>query len=897
METTAEAHTSEIAKAYDPSGVEGHWVARWEELGVFKADVASAKPPFVLACPPPNVTGSLHLGHAVNGTIQDILARARRMQGFEVLWQPGTDHAGIATQYVVEKKLYREERKTRHDLGREAFLERVWAWKQESGDAIYGQFKRLGASLDYDRWRFTMDEGYSRAVRKAFVTLYERGLVYRGNRMINWCPSCLTSLSDLEVSSVEQADALYHVRYPLVDGTGELVVATVRPETMLGDVAVAVHPEDARYAALVGAHVRLPLTDRELPVIADTHVEPEFGTGCLKITPAHDMNDFEIGQRHGLETRNTLTPQGFLNDAAGPYAGLERHKARKQIVADLQAGGFLVKEEPYTHNVGHCSRCDAVLEPYLSDQWFVRMSDLAGPAIDVVEQGKVTFHPARWGDVYLDWMRNIKDWNISRQLWWGHQIPVWYCEQGHVSVCETDPAACVTCGATALTRDPDVLDTWFSSALWTYATLGWPDDTPELAKFHPTQVLSTARDIIYLWVARMIFTSLAFRDEIPFSQVIIHATILDPEGRRMSKSKGTGVDPLLVMDKYGTDATRFWLAGAGTSSQDVRYREEKIETYRNFANKLWNATRFVLMKAAAPGSAAPAWQGDPGAREPLASAVDRWIISRLHRLVDDVTRAVDAFAFSEATAALYEFTWNELCDWYLELAKGRLEAGDEDVRRVLAEVMDTLVRLLHPFMPFITEEINQLLVARGWAPAADTLQRRTWPVADAGSLDLAAEREMGLLIDTVRALRNMRAELRVEPAKVAPEVVIVPTAEDHDLLARVAPSIARLGRTERVSVAPVGSAGPAGRCATGLAGENQIFLPLAGFGDVLAREAARLGKEIAALEGEQQRVAGQLGNEAFVAKAPAAVVAKLRARQDELNGQLEALRRQLESWT
>ncbi|MEB3328430.1 MAG: class I tRNA ligase family protein, partial [Candidatus Sericytochromatia bacterium] len=477
------------------------------------------------------------------------------------------------------------------------------------------------------------------------------------------------------------------------------------------------------------------------------------------------------------------------------------------------------------------------------------------------------------------------------------QIPVWYCDQGHVTVAESDPTACSSCGATGLTQDPDVLDTWFSSALWTYATLGWPDETPELARFHPTQVLSTARDILYLWVARMIFTSLAFRGEIPFSQVIIHATILDPEGRRMSKSKGTGVDPLLVMDKYGTDATRFWLAGAGTSSQDVRYREEKIETYRNFANKLWNATRFVLMKAAGPGNPAPAWSGEAATRQPLASAVDRWIISRLHRLIGEVTRAVDGFAFSEATAALYEFTWNELCDWYLELAKPRLEAGDGDVRRVLAEVMDTLVRLLHPFMPFITEEINELLVTRGWAPAAETLQRRAWPAADAASLDPAAEREMGLLIETVKTLRNVRAELRVDPAKVAPEIVIVATAADEALLARMAPLVARLGRADRVIIAPAGSAGPEGRCATGLAGENQIFLPLSGFGDVLAREVGRLGKEITSLEGEQQRVSSQLANEAFVAKAPPAVVEKLRARRDEIQGQLEALRRQLASWS
>ncbi len=882
---------TEIAKAYEPHEVEARWVARWTELGVFHADPTSTKPAFALACPPPNVTGSLHLGHAVNGTVQDILARTKRMQGFEVLWQPGTDHAGIATQFVVEKKLYKEEKKTRHDLGREEFLKRVWAWKQEYGDTIHGQYKRLGASLDYDRWRFTMDESYSHAVRKAFVALYEKGYIYRGNRMINWCTSCLTSLSDLEVTQKEQADKLYHVRYPLASGQGELVVATVRPETMFGDMAVAVNPNDDRYKALVGQLVKLPLTDRTIPVIADEHVEVDFGTGALKITPAHDMNDYEIGLRHNLEVRNTLTPRGILNEAAGPYAGQHRDKARKLVVADLEEQGFLTKIEDYTHNVGRCSRCDTVLEPYLSDQWFVRMDELAKPAIDVVESGEVKFHPDRWGGVYLDWMRNIRDWNISRQLWWGHQIPIWYCPDGHYTTGETDPTACATCQKTELTRDNDVLDTWFSSALWTYATLGWPDETPELAKFHPTTVLSTARDIIYLWVARMIFTSLAFRKEIPFSHVIIHATILDPEGRRMSKSKGTGVDPLVVMDKFGTDAARFWMAGAGTSSQDVRFREEKIETYRNFANKLWNASRFVLMKAAPEGSGVPARPAR------LESAVDRWIVSRLHAVVADVTRHIEAFDFSDATTALYEFTWNELCDWYLELAKPRLDAGDESVRWVLREVLDTLLRLLHPFMPFITEEIHQLLVARGWSEAAETLQHRAWPQADPTAADPEAEAEMGLLIETVRTLRNMRAELKIEPAKLAPKVFIVATPADRAALERISGLIARMARAEEVVVAGLDAPPDAGKAATGLAGENQVILPLEGFGDVIAKEVTRLQKELVNLEQEQGRVHGQLGNEAFVGKAPAAVVDKLRARQEEIGTQLETIRQQLAKWT
>jgi valyl-tRNA synthetase len=562
----------------------------------------------------------------------------------------------------------------------------------------------------------------------------------------------------------------------------------------------------------------------------------------------------------------------------------------------LDAAGFLVKTEPYTHAVGRCSRCDTVLEPYLSDQWFVRMQELAAPAIAAVESGKIRFHPERWGQVYLEWMRNIQDWNISRQLWWGHQIPVWYCPDGHVTVGESDPAVCSVCQSEALTRDPDVLDTWFSSALWTYATLGWPDKTPELAKFHPTQVLSTARDIIYLWVARMIFTSLEFLDEIPFSDVIIHATILDPEGRRMSKSKGTGVDPLLMMDKYGTDATRFWLAGAGTSSQDVRFREEKIEIYRNFTNKLWNASRFVLTKAAGaetkPRRRAP---GEP--RQKPASPVDRWILSRLHGLIRDVTTHIDHYAFAEATQALYDFTWNEFCDWYVELAKPRLEAGDAAIRDVLAEVMDTLLRLLHPFMPFITEEIQQQLVAQGWASPSDTLLQREWPAFDPEALDPGAEEEMALLVGTVRALRNMRAELRVEPAKLAPDVCIRVAEKDKPAFERLSALIARLGRAERVALLNEDDVVDTTRSATAMVGENLIVLPLSGFGDVLTREITRLKKEVTALEQERSRVLQQLANEAFVAKAPPAVVEKLRVRESEVSLQLDTLTRQLKAWS
>lgn len=880
---------SEIPKQYEPKDVEARWVDRWESLGVFHANVNSERTPFVIACPPPNVTGALHLGHAVNGTIQDILARQHRMLGDEVLWQPGTDHAGIATQFVVEKKLYREERKTRHDLGRDEFVSRIWDWKQIYGDTILGQYRRLGASLDYKRWRFTMDEGYSKAVRRAFVRLYERGFVYRGNRMINWCPSCLTSLSDLEVSQVVQDDKLYFVAYPLLGEEGELVVATVRPETMLGDVAVAVNPNDTRYAGWVGRQVQVPLADRAVPIIADEHVEMDFGTGALKITPAHDMNDYEIGLRHGLPVINTLSASAILNESAGQYAGLTREEARRRVVADLENEGWLRKIEDYQHSVGHCSRCDAVVEPYLSDQWFVRMAELAKPAIAAVEDGRIQFHPARWGGVYLDWMRQVRDWNISRQLWWGHQIPVWTCSAGHQTVVEETPRTCAHCDSQELVQDPDVLDTWFSSALWTFATQGWPEQTAELKYFHPTSVLSTARDIIYLWVARMIFSSLEFLDDIPFRDVIIHATILDPEGRRMSKSKGTGVDPLLIMDKYGTDACRFWMAGAGTSAQDVRFREEKIESYRNFANKLWNASRFVMMKAV-NGTEAP--------QRPavISSVIDRWILSRLTGVVRDVSDAIARYEFGVATQVLYEFTWNHFCDWYLELAKPRLDSGDESVRWVLKEVLDTLLRLLHPFMPFITEEIYQLLAQRGWVSAVASLQQVAWPQPQAVWQDEAAERDVSLLIEIVRTVRNMRAELRIEPAKLVSEMVILAGADERRLLEEHMALLAKMTRCERWVFIPDEQAVADLKCATGLAGVVRLYLPLTQFGDLLDKEIARLRKELNALESERLRVDSQLANDAFAARAPVAVVQKLRDRSVEIVRQLEVVQQTLARW-
>ncbi len=885
METkpTTEKSTLTMATAYEPQSVEDTWIDRWQELGIFAMDRDPSKKPFSMVLPPPNVTGNLHLGHATNGTIQDVLARSKRMQGYGVLWQPGTDHAGIATQNVVERKLRTEEGKTRHDIGREAFISRVWEWKEHYGNTIVHQFKRLGTSMDPERWRFTMDEGYTQAIRVAFVHLFEKGLIYRGNRIINWCPRCLTSLSDLEVVHKQSDSTLYHVEYPLADGSGSITIATVRPETIMGDVAIAVHPEDDRYRSFIGKQVRVPLTDRTVPVIADEAVERDFGTGALKITPAHDMTDYEIGQRHGLPTLVVIGPEGTMSELAGErYAGLDRFEARKAAVLDLKKDGVLVKEADYSNNVSHCDRCSTVVEPRLSDQWFVKMEPLAGPAIQVVEEGKIEFHPERWKGVYLDWLHNIKDWCISRQLWWGHRIPVWTCPDGHQTASVTDLTTCPTCSQPA-EQDPDVLDTWFSSALWPFATLGWPEKTPEFDYFYPTNVLSTARDILYLWVARMVFTSKEFLDEIPFQHVVIHATILDSKGQRMSKSKGTGVDPLDMIAKYGADASRFWFAGAGTSSQDVRFSEEKLEAGRNFANKLWNVSRFALMNLP---------EGDRAQAVELTLA-DRWILSRLHRTIQTVTEAIDAFNLYQATDALYDFIWGEFADWYIELAKSRMHAGDETVRAILREVLYATLRLMHPFMPFVTEEIHATLVERDLVPRHDSLLRTAWPEADAAKIDATVEAEMAQIMDAVRSVRNMRAELGIEPAKRAERLVIHASSASAEVYRKGASYLAHLTRTERVEVSTEAQEIPL--AASGVSGDATLLLPLAGLLDI-GKEIERLGKEQVKLLAEREKLAGQLSNEAFLAKAPGPVVDKLRSRQGEVEQALLTVAGQIQRW-
>jgi valyl-tRNA synthetase len=745
---------SQMPPAYDPDAVEGPVFGRWTE-GRYFEQVVGGEPPFTVAIPPPNVTGSLHMGHALNNTIQDVVIRRSRMTGRPTRWVIGTDHAGIATQNKVEQKLAAAGT-SRSDVGREAFVELCWEWRREHGSIIIEQLKRMGCSCDYGDEHFTMDPGYQRAVRRVFVDWFERGLIYRGKRIINWCPRCSTALSDIEVEHEELDGHLWHIRYPLAAPVGDrdhIVVATTRPETMLGDTCVAVHPDDERYAALVGATVVLPLLDREIPVVADTFVDPAFGTGAVKVTPAHDPNDFDIGERHGCDKVNILNADATISAEGGPYAGLDRYEARKRVVADLVAAGLLVGTEDHVHAVGHCYRCHTVVEPWLSDQWFVDMKPLAAPAIDAVRAGRVVFHPRRWENVYFHWMENIRDWCVSRQLWWGHQIPVFYCDACDATRASMeDLETCPECGG-PVRQDEDVLDTWFSSQLWPFATLGWPDDTPELRFFYPTTVLSTARDILFLWVARMIMSGLDFVGDVPYRDVIIHPTVFNAEGKRMSKSLGTGIDPLDLMAHYGADGMRFGLMLQVTGNQDIKFAEEKLASSRNFANKIWNASRFVLMNLGHDFTPA----------EPKVETVaDAWILSRLADLAARVDEGLVGYEFGETARVLYDFFWSEFCDWYIELAKSRLAAGGAARQKVLANlvfVLDTALRLLHPMMPFVTEEIWGRLPLAG-ADRAPALMVAAWP--DAAALarfrDEDAERSIRLLQELVTAVRAVVAE-------------------------------------------------------------------------------------------------------------------------------------------
>ena len=863
---------TDMPTQYDPQHTERKWYEYWLKGDYFRAGQRPDAKPYTIVIPPPNVTGMLHIGHALDFTLQDILIRAKRMQGFDALWLPGSDHAGIATQTKVEQQL-RQEGMTRYDLGREKFLEKVWEWKEHYASTIREQWAKMGFSLDYSRERFTLDEGLSNAVREVFVKLYEKGLIYRGKYIINWDPVSRTALSDIEVEYKEVQGALYHLRYPLKDGTGSIVVATTRPETMLGDTAVAVHPEDERYQHMIGKMLVLPIVGREIPVIADEYVERDFGSGAVKITPAHDPNDFEVGKRHDLPQVLIMDESGVMNENAGEYHGLDRFVCRKQLVADLQSQGVLVRIEEHVHQVGHSERTGAVIEPYLSTQWFVKMKPLAEAAIaaqkDAAKQG-VQFVPERFEKIYLHWIENVRDWCISRQLWWGHRIPAWHCADcGEVIVTHSEPATCSKCGGQHLTQDDDVLDTWFSSALWPFSTLGWPDPSAsDFKRYYPTDVLVTGYDIIYFWVARMIFSALEFTEQIPFKDVLIHGLVRDAEGRKMSKSLGNGVDPLEVIEKYGADAMRYMISTSSTPGQDLRFRWERVEQARNFANKIWNASRFALMNL----------EGFSVDQIDLSDELDtaeKWILHRLNETVADVTRLIDQYEFGEVGRLLYNFIWDDLCDWYIEFAKLNLYGQDESKKKmtqsVLAHVLEQTQCLIHPFMPFISEEIWQHLPHRG-----DTITLADWPTFKEQFVDEQAVREMNLLMEAIRAVRNIRAEMNV-PMSRKIELLIKPNDEaELQILQRNEAFLQRFCNTEKLVIAQ--NITNPDKAMTAIISGAELFLPLAGLID-LAQEVVRLEKELLTLRAEVERIAKKMANPGFVAKAPAKVIEEEIAKQ------------------
>ncbi|HEY8345022.1 MAG TPA: valine--tRNA ligase [Bacillota bacterium] len=883
----------QLSKVYNPQAVEEKWYAYWMKHMYFRAKVDQEKQPYCIVIPPPNVTGRLHLGHALNNTLQDILVRYHRMKGDDTLWVPGTDHAGIATQVRVEEELAKQGL-SRHDLSREEFLERVWAWKEEYGDAIIKQLKKLGASCDWDRERFTMDEGCSRAVREVFVRLYKKGLIYRGSYLINWCPKCATTISDIEVEHEEREGRLWHIRYPLADGGGYVQVATTRPETMLGDTAVAVHPDDERYKDLVGKKVILPLMNREIPIVADEMVDRQFGTGAVKVTPAHDINDFEVGLRHNLPQITVIGFDAKMTEEAGAYAGLDRYECREKILADLKTGGYLVGEEVHHHAVGVCYRCDTIIEPLISKQWFVRMQPLAAPAIKVVKDGAIRFVPERFTKIYLNWLENIRDWCISRQLWWGHRIPVWYCQAcGGELAAVTEPDVCPECGSKELEQDPDVLDTWFSSALWPFSTLGWPEQTPELKHYYPTSVLVTARDIIFFWVARMIFMGLEFMQEPPFREVLIHGLVLDKYGKKMSKSRPeTNIDPLEVIEKYGTDTLRFTLATGTTLGQDQRFQMERIEGVRNFANKIWNAARFILMNLEdyeAPDYSEEASSAELKRERANLPLPERYILSRLQKLTTEIEEMIHRYDLGGAANLLYDFIWSEFCDWYIELAKTNLKAEGR-VRRLTQEVLvhtfRRILQLLHPYMPFITEEIWQTLPHEG-----ETLMLMPWPQADSAWQDESAEEEMNMLMGIVKAIRNIRAEVGVDPGRKV-EAIFLATEEKTRIIRENLVYLENLAGLNKSVLQPEKSEKP-DKAMTAVVSGVEIFLPLAGLVD-LDLEKQRLEKELAGLAAERKRLTEKLENKQFVTKAPAAVVEKERAKLAEVETNYEKIKARLE---
>ena len=866
---------------YNPKEIEQQWYTYWEEKGYFHEEVDTEKEPFSIVLPPPNVTGQLHMGHALDNTLQDILIRTKRMQGYNVLWMPGTDHAGIATQVKVEENIMKTEGKSRHDLGREEFLKRVWEWKQEYGSTIVKQIRSLGASCDWTRERFTLDEGYQAAVLKVFVALYEKGLIYRGERITNWCPNCLTALSDIEVEHEDENGHLWHIKYPVIGEEDTfLTVATTRPETMFGDVAVAVNPNDERYAHLVGKELLLPFVNRHIPIIADEYVDQSFGTGCVKITPAHDPNDFEMGQRHNLESIVVMNPDGTMNAGAGHFVNMPRELARKQVVAELEAQGLLEKVEEHGHSVGHCSRCNTTVEPMVSKQWFVSMEPLAKPALEVVRDKSIEFVPERFTKTYTNWLESIRDWCISRQLWWGHRIPAWYCQECGETIVTTETLTeCPHCHG-KVEQDPDVLDTWFSSALWPFATMGWPENTEEVKHWYPTSVMVTGYDIIFFWVARMIFMGLEFKEEIPFKHVFIHGLVRDSQGRKMSKSLGNGINPLEVIEEYGADALRFTLVTGNTPGNDMRFYMERVEANRNFANKIWNASKFVLMNL----------EGFDESFVPSAedyTLADKWILEEYNKTVTNITNNLDKFELGEAASAVYDFIWNTYCDWYIELAKPRLynKEGGRDrqtVQYLLVSILRHMMELLHPFMPFVTEHIWQHLPHEG-----ESIMVAPWPSTLSMEGFSSAAAHMNVMMDGIKGIRNMRAEMNVPMGKRS-EVILVPATEElKGILETHGDYFHTLGWAEKVTVLSPDAPKPENATVTVVNG-LEVYLLLKDLIDA-DKEKERIAKEQATVLKEIARLEGKLNNQGFLAKAPEAVVAKEKEKLEEYKQKQQAL--------
>ena len=863
----------ELAKAYEPHEVEERIYEFWMNGKYFHAEVDSKKKPYTIVIPPPNITGQLHMGHALDETLQDILIRFRRMQGYSALWLPGTDHASIATEAKIVEAM-KQEGVTKEDVGRDGFMKRAWEWKEKYGGTIISQLKKLGSSCDWDRERFTLDEGCSKAVKEVFVKLYNEGLIYRGERMINWCPNCKTSISDAEVDFAEKDGNFWHIRYPLADGSGYLNLATTRPETMLGDTAVAVHPEDERYQHLIGKMLILPLVGREIPIVADTYVEQDFGTGVVKITPAHDPNDFEVGLRHNLPVINIMDESGIINENGGEYQGMDRLDARKKIVKALEEQGYLIKVEPIKHNVGTCYRCKTVVEPRVSKQWFVKMEPLAKPAVKAVEDGEVKFVPERFDKIYFNWMNNIKDWCISRQLWWGHRIPAWYCDDcNEITVSRETPHACCKCGSTHIHQDEDTLDTWFSSALWPFSTLGWPDNTEELNYFYPTSTLVTGYDIIFFWVARMIFSGLAHMGKVPFDTVFIHGIVRDANGVKMSKSLGNGIDPLEVIDQYGADALRFMLATGISPGNDMRYSPEKVEASRNFANKIWNAARFILMNL----------EGHEIKNElpNELTTEDKWIISSFNRVAKEITENLEKFELGIAAQKIYDFLWDVFCDWYIEIAKIRMNSDDaqtaQNAREVLVWVMTGTLKLLHPFMPFITEEIWQTLPHEG-----DALIVAQWPEYCQEHDFPEAELEMQRIMDVIRGVRNRRAEMNVPPSRKTN--LYIATAEPNTF----ENGIAILNKLAYATQITIGQAFDIEGAVTIVTNDAKVYIPMDELVDKKA-ELARLNKELETAKKQFAQVNGKLNNQGFLSKAPAQVVEGVKKDFDTLTERIQLI--------